>query len=285
MVAAQAGREDPTLNYYSVAGIPQSPTKPNQIRWGCDAAPDTLVNMLSATGQRGAHFPCFGFKSLPDELQATGVSWAYYADQTSMSSVHMGVAAMSSVRYDPVKWANVRTLSSFIPDAQAGRLPAVTWVTGDHLDHPVHTGCEGENEASTFINAVMSGPDWSSTAIFMTWDEWGGFYDHVAPPQKDNISYGFRVPIVAISPFTKTGPSAGGGYVSHLFYSFGSLLKFAEVNWNLPSLTTRDAGANSLMDFFDFSGVPPRPAVLTQILACHPLTPQEQLIWKGEIDD
>jgi phospholipase C len=110
----------------------------------------------------------------------------------------------------------------------------------------------------------MNGPHWSSTAIFIIWDEWGGFYDHVPPPQLDNYSYGFRVPLLVISPFVKYGPGSNGGYVNSTFFTQSSVLKFIEDNWGVEPLTPRDAGSNNMMDFFDFGQVPKPKLILTQ---------------------
>jgi phospholipase C len=114
------------------------------------------------------------------------------------------------------------------------------------------------------VGAVQSSKYWSSTAIVVVWDEWGGFYDHVSPPNiyipghRDPISFGFRVPALVISPWVKAGSLAGGGHVSHTFYSHASLLKFIEKDFSVPSLGADDAKpasetGGSMMDFFDFS--------------------------------
>lgn len=115
------------------------------------------------------------------------------------------------------------------------------------------------------INAIMKGPQWNSTAIVIVWDEWGGFHDHAVPPtaagMNANISYGFRVPLLVISPWTKIGTLTNGGYVSSRFASHASLLRFVESAFGLPSLGAMDDLANytatepkpgDLMDFFDF---------------------------------
>jgi phospholipase C len=111
------------------------------------------------------------------------------------------------------------------------------------------------------------------------WDEWGGFYDHVVPPQLDGVSYGFRVPLLVVSPFTKKGSAANGGYTSHTMYSALSVLKFIETNWSVPSLTPKDSAANNMMDLFAF---PPnrtsalRPATVLPTHACSALTAAER---------
>jgi len=138
-------------------------------------------------------------------------------------------------------------------------LPRVTWlVVGNGSEHPPGSSCVGENWTVRQLNAVMQGPLWNSTAIFITWDDFGGFYDHVAPPQVDNFGYGIRVPLIIVSPYAKPG------YISHTTYEFSSLLKFVETRWNLPALTDRDNFANDLFDSFDFEQTPLAPLLLQE---------------------
>src|SRR5207248_6721277 len=115
-------------------------------------------------------------------------------------------------------------------------------------DHPPGALQGGENFITTQVNAVMQSPYWKSTAIFVTWDEFGGFYDHVAPPVVDGVGLGLRVPLLVISPYAKHN------YISHQQGEFSSFVKFIEEDFTLPSLGQRDALASTsdLMDFFDF---------------------------------
>jgi phospholipase C len=100
------------------------------------------------------------------------------------------------------------------------------------------------------VNAIGESQFWNDTAIVVTWDDWGGWYDHVPPPQYNSYELSFRVPLIVISPYAKLH------YVSHVQYEFGSILKFAEETFGLPSLGTTDARANDLSDCFDFSQPP-----------------------------
>jgi phospholipase C len=106
------------------------------------------------------------------------------------------------------------------------------------------------------LNAVMQGPNWLTTAVFLTWDDFGGFYDHVPPPKVDQFGYGPRVPLLIISPYARQG------YVSHTVYEFSSLLKFVENRYWLAPLTGRDSLANNVLDSFNFSQQPLPPLVL-----------------------
>ena len=140
-------------------------------------------------------------------------------------------------------------------DIRAGRLPPVTWITPRYQlsDHPEYSLCWGENWTTQVIDAIMRSPMWKDTAIFLTWDDWGGFYDHVAPPQVDRFGLGMRVPLLILSPYARQG------YIDHSTGEFSSVLRFIEDNWGLPQLTKRDRRAGNLHEDFDFTQRP-RPA-------------------------
>jgi phospholipase C len=131
----------------------------------------------------------------------------------------------------------------------------VTWLTYDtaHSEHPPASSCLGENQTISDIEAVMNGPDWANTAIFLTWDDFGGFYDHVAPPKTDALGYGFRVPFLVLSPYAWAGDNAAEPHVSHDQLELSSVLGFIEYNFGLSSLGRRDTTAGNLLPLFDFS--------------------------------
>jgi phospholipase C len=135
-------------------------------------------------------------------------------------------------------------------------LPGVSYVipTGPESDHYTILSSQsvdtGPDWVSSVVNAIGESKYWSSTAIIITWDDWGGFCDHVPPPQLDYRGLGFRVPLLIISPYAKKG------YVSHTQYEFGSILKFMETTFGLASLNTTDVRANNLTDSFDFTQKP-----------------------------
>jgi len=106
------------------------------------------------------------------------------------------------------------------------------------------------------INALMNSPYWKNTAIFLTWDDYGGFYDHVPPPQVDAFGFGPRVPALVISPYAKPN------YVSHYTYEFSSILKFIEERWSLGHMTIRDHRADDMRDCFNFNQTPNAPLVI-----------------------
>jgi phospholipase C len=151
--------------------------------------------------------------------------------------------------------AHIKPVDDVVSDIQSQGLDPVTWITPrfEQSEHPEWNLCYGENWTTRIVDAIMNSPEWSSTAIFITWDDWGGLYDHVPPIKVDAFGYGFRVPLLVISPYAKQG------YVDHQQGEFSSVLRFIEDNWGLrPFLTARDRRAKNLSYDFDFSQ-PPRP--------------------------
>jgi len=176
-------------------------------------------------------------------LYARHVSWAYYVqtgtqpDCENDSSETCGPVRQSSTTpgiWNPLplfgdvahdhQLNNIQQLSSYLSAAKAGRLPAVSWIvpSGDNSEHPPESVHQGQADTTALINAAMRSPDWSSTAIFLSWDDWGGFYDHLVPPAADQNGYGLRVPGIVISPYAKRG------YIDHQTLSSDAYLKFIE---------------------------------------------------------
>jgi phospholipase C len=140
----------------------------------------------------------------------------------------------------------------------AGKLPALSWLVPYHLysDHPDESMCIGQDWTVSHINAVMKSPLWASTAIILTWDDYGGFFDHVFPPSIGPAELGPRVPMLLISPYTRPGL---------IFYDqldFRSVIKFVEDQFHLPELMTYDRTINSLDDMLDFKQKPLPPVIL-----------------------
>ena len=232
--------------------------------WGCDASPDVLVRDLDAEGDIDAVVPCFDFWTLADNLESSGYTWKYYAPPEGQRGyVFSTLDSISHIRNSDVWSQRVVPTSQFVIDAKNGNLPAVSWVvTGIESEHPPNSTCVGENWTVEQINAVMQGPEWDSTAIFVTWDDFGGFYDHVTPPTVDGFGLGPRVPMLIISPYPISG------HISHTQYEFSSVIKTIEEQFGLPFLTAkdpqaRDAAANDMFDSFDFHQQAVSPLVLT----------------------
>jgi len=262
-------------------GAVDNPVNPNfgtLSSWGCDSPAGTTTNVISTNGVLSKPFPCFDFTTLGDSLLNAGVSWKYYAPaQNEPGYVWSAYDAINHIRNTSLWTSNVVSVDQFVVDAQNGNLPAVSWVIARWPDseHPPSGTCAGENWTVEQINAVMQGPEWNSTAIFVTWDDFGGFFDHVAPPKTDQYGYGPRVPLLIISPYAKAG------FISHTQYEFASILKFIENDFGISPLTQRDANANDTTDSFDFNQTPLPPLPL-QTRTC-PIPAASSLKFGGQI--
>jgi phospholipase C len=219
----------------------------------CDGSPSGTVTVIDANGHRTEQSPCFDFMTLADRLRVAGVAWRYYID------VGGGVfATIRHLRNSPTWPKNISTTAQLVIDAETGNLPAMSWVIPPYQasEHSPNNICDGENWTVSTLNALMQGPAWNSTVVFITYDDFGGFYDHVAPPQVDQAGLGPRVPLLIISPFAREGQ------VSHTVYEHSSILKFVETRYGLPPLTARDGGASDMLDSFDFDQEPQPPLIL-----------------------
>jgi phospholipase C len=234
--------------------------------WGCDTDIRAMVTILDQEGEVEVIYPCFDFPTLGDELTEAGVSWKMYAPPPP-DHEHQGTGyqwtAYDAIRHirDSEEWQeHVVPTEQFVVDARNGRLPAMSWVSIpiDVTEHPPSPICDGENWTVSLLQALASGPQWKTSAVFLTWDDFGGFYDHVAPTQIDRFGLGFRVPLIVISPYAKRGQ------IDHTRAEFSSVLKFVETNWNLPSLTNRDADSPDMTQVFDFDQRPRHPPRLRQ---------------------
>lgn len=235
--------------------------------WGCDAGPYTKVDAVNP--QTGSHYfikPCFDMQTLPDLFQKAGVTWKYYAPgQYQSGYIWSALNSIKHIRYSSLWQSNVPDTSQFIKDVKAGTLPQVSWVVMNEgeSEHPPHSSCAGENWTVRQLNALMQSPLWSSTAVFLTWDDFGGFYDHVAPPHLNNIAYGPRVPTMVISPYARAH------YIDHKQYDFSSILRYIEDKYRLPSLSEYDRRAASIGADLDPTQTPIPPLTL-QTRTCPP---------------
>jgi phospholipase C len=201
---------------------------------------------------------CYDIPTLANRLDDAHLAWRDYGGiMTDIKSLVGRPEVMD------------RQDAQYFADAAAGTLPSVGWLNSDFLNngdelsgHPVGSLCNAQQYAVKVINAALASPQWESMVMFLVWDDWGGFYDHVVPPVVERwtdgtpLRYGFRVPCIVISPFTRSG------YVSHELHSFVSMLHFAEITYGLPPLNQRDAAASALLDCFDFGQKPLRPSLL-----------------------
>ncbi len=243
-------------------GTAFAPTKslidfPSGGPWGCDAPSKTVTTYITTSGEfffNKGPFPCLSYKTMADVLDPKGLSWKYYVPPLlvpgSSGFLWNAFDAIKKVRYG-ADWANVISPETDVfDDVKHNRLPAVSWVIpcGQNSDHAAGTDT-GPSWVAAIVNTIGHSPAWSSTAIIVLWDDWGGYYDHVPPAFIDDQGgLGFRVPMIVISPYSKSV-----GYISHTQYEFGSILRFVEDNWGLQRLGSTDVRATSIGDMFDFT--------------------------------
>ncbi len=231
----------------TIDNVDKKGTKPNA--WGCDSNKKALVHTYSR-GKYGWTRPCFNIQAVTDEGNQAGVSWKYYSAPLGNGAyIWNGLDAIKHVRYSS-QWAtNVVNTNQFITDVKNGSLPAISWLIPfiPVSDHPPYSECAGQNWTVQEINAIMESPYWASTAIVLTWDDYGGFYDHVPPPRQTPFQLGVRVPAIVISPYSKPH------YVSHTQYDFRSVVKFIEQTFALPQRTTYDRKVNSIGDMLNLT--------------------------------
>jgi phospholipase C len=222
---------------------------------GCNAPTGTLVNMIDPSGvESSQQYPCFEHPTLTDSLDTQVVDWRYYAPSAAGLSIWVAPNAIKHIR-NGGDWSKViLTQTQVLNDLAMNQLAQVSWVipSGQASDHANVNNGTGPSWVASIVNALGNSPYWSNTAIIIAWDDWGGWYDHVPPPSIVNsYEYGFRVPLIVVSPYAKRA------YVSHVTHDFGSILKFIEEVFKLPSLGYADARSDDLSDCFDLTQVPP----------------------------
>jgi phospholipase C len=217
----------------------------------------------------------FSFASMASELARSGISWKYYVETNAAppkvsdpchvfnpSPHQMGLwnplPGFKGVRDSPDLMAHLVDLSEYSRDLEQGTLPAVSWIVPDFQDseHPPAPVQQGMWYVTRLVNALMESRYWADSAIFLTWDDYGGFYDHVPPPTVDAYGYGPRVPLLIISPYAKPGA------ITHQAGDFTSMLRFIEERFDLPYLTARDHYAGDMSEAFDFNQAPIAPLVI-----------------------
>ncbi len=237
--------------------------------------------------------PNYAWTDLTYLLHQHHISWAYYVAQGTQPDCEddqMFCTAKPQQAGTPQIWNplpyfvtvrqdneldHIQKIGNFYQAAKNGALPAVSWIVpnGNNSEHPPALVSAGQSYVTRLINAIMSSPDWNSTVIFLAWDDWGGFYDHVAPPQVDQNGYGLRVPALAISPYARKG------YIDHQTLSFDAYLKFIEDDFlggqrldprtdgrpdPRPDVRENAAILGDLQNDLDFSQ-PPRPPLILPV--------------------
>jgi len=261
--------------------------------YGGQAGPKTGGgNPKHANKAKKAGQPIYAWTDLTYLLHKSHVSWGYYVvSGTEPDCQNPAAETCAPVRqnantpgiWNPLPWfdtvkadhqlGNIQSVENFYAAAKSGTLPAVSWVvpSGAVSEHPPAPVSYGQSYVTSLINAVMKSPDWNSTAIFLAWDDWGGFYDHVVPPMVDENGYGLRVPGIVISPYAKSG------YIDHQTLSFDAYDKFIEDDFlngqridpatdgrpdPRPDVREDEKILGNLTNDFDFSQRPRSPVVL-----------------------
>jgi phospholipase C len=281
--------------------------------WSANCAqannPKSCVSALMPRDRTLKNPTPFSWTDITWLLHKAHVSWVYYLDHGALPppTGQRGAAgrfrmpgAKEAVRGVPVIWnvlpgftdvhqdeqlADIEDLSRYFADAKAGTLPSVCWISpnGEDSEHPPAKVSVGQSYVTKIVNAAMQSPDWKSTVIFITWDDWGGFYDHVVPPRVDSMGYGIRVPGLVISPYAKRG------YIDHQTLSYDAYLKFIEDVFlhgqrlnpktdgrpdSRPDVRENSPLLGNLMNDFDFSQSPRPPLIL-------PVDPKTTLVENG----
>jgi phospholipase C len=245
--------------YLIAAQASSSVNYPNSNEWGCEGgATDTIQTLTQERKIDYGHRiqVCFTNETLGNELDSAGISWKYYTAKVPHGSGAFWNAyqAISQIYYGP-DWSNdvIMPQTQFFTDVSNGNLPTVSWITPTEVnsDHPGSDSATGPDWVASLVNAIGESQYWDSTAIFVTWDDPGGWYDHVAPKMLDYDGLGFRVPLLVISPYAKQG------FVSKTHYELASILRFVEDRFGLPTLSASDARATSPAgDCFNFNQSP-----------------------------
>ncbi len=246
--------------------------------WGCDSNAGTVTSLITTKlkymRDRGP-FPCSsdfpnygsdGYDTLRDLLDAKAVSWKYYTppfEKMQPNGIWNAFDVIAPVRNGP-EWTDGHIASpetTIFDDISNGALPAMSWVIPDaqNSDHPGYASKDtGPSWVASVVNAIGESSYWDSTVVIVVWDDWGGFYDPVAPPlpRDKQGGPGFRVPMLVVSPYVPVGTLSQGGYASNTVYGFGSILRFIEDNWSLGRLGTTDSTCTSMADMFDFGQSP-----------------------------
>jgi phospholipase C len=240
---------------YMIAGQSGKAVENPSSAWGCDGDPSDTVAMLGPDGtDLPGVFPCFDYLTTADLLDMKGVTWRYYAPANGDFSFTLSAyQAIRHIRYGQ-DWQNnvISPQTTVLTDIANGQLAQVTWIVPDyaHSDHPGSGSTEGPDWVASIVNAIGKSPFWNSTVIFIAWDDWGGWYDHVDPPKVDAMGPGFRVPVIVVSPYARPG------YISHVNHEASGFIAFIEHNFDLGSLGARDAGTDAFGDCFDFTKKP-----------------------------
>lgn len=228
--------------------------------WGCDSAKTAIVQTYY-DGVSKFRSPCFDIQTLADEADKARIGWRYYAPKRgSFGYIWSSFDAVKHIRFGPEWHTNVVPTSSFATDVAAGKLPSLAWLIPDWpgSDHPPESICAGQNWLIGNLDVLMASPYWKSTVVVVVWDDYGGFYDHVRPPNQSLYRLGPRVPALVISPFSRPH------FIDHTQYDFSSVAKFVEQTYHLTPMMHYDRTVNSVAGMLNVKETPLKPIKLAQ---------------------
>ena len=240
------------LNTLGIAQHPQH----SLLSWGCDAPKSERV-WTDKNGKFGNNtYPCYNAPTLADEANKAGVPWTYYAP----SAGHLGyiwstLDAFRHIRFSKQWSSNVVPPGRFDTAVRSNKLAPLTWLIADWTlsEHPPASECVGENWTVARINEVEHSKLWKNTVIVLTWDDYGGFYDHVPPPKIADFSLGPRVPLLVISPYARPH------FIDHQTMDFRSIVKYVEQQFNLPHMMHYNRRVQSIAGMINTNQKPLRP--------------------------
>ena len=241
---------------YIIAGQASSGVNYPSSWWGCEGTYSNFISTLTSGRQYGSSIPmCWTNKTLGDEMDGAGLSWAYYASKIYGDGGIWSAYQNISQTYNGPDWKKdvISPQTQFFGDVSKGRLRDLSWITPT-CKNSDHAGCAGKTGpawVASLVNAIGKSKYWDSTAIFIFWDDYGGWYDPEPPAKVDYDGLGMRIPMLIVSPYAKNG------YISHTHYEHGSILKFVEETFGLAPLAASDKRATTPDDAFDFNA-PPR---------------------------
>ncbi|MGH2724184.1 MAG: phospholipase C [Actinomycetota bacterium] len=225
--------------------------------WGCDAVGDDVFVLVEDDASNVTkHDTCFTFKTVGEQLSERDIDWASYAPEPNQYGyIWQAYSAIKQV-YEGELWEErMWPVDDLLVDIHSESLPAVSWIVPrwQLSDHPPVSTKHAHNWVTRIVNGIMRSSMWEHTAIFITWDEWGGLYDHVEPPELDGSRLGFRVPMLVISPYARRG------FIDHDVSEFTGPLRFIADNWGLEYLTPRYEQVHNFEHAFDFQQKPRKP--------------------------
>jgi len=208
--------------------------------------------------------------ALEDELVNSSISWKYYqfglpSYTAATNPAPLSVAwnlwnpmAARAQSYTTKDKSHFVSSTTFPTDAATGNLPNISWLIPPELysDHPPYNVTASQTWVASMLDAIEGSPEWNSTEVFLSWDEYGGYYDHVAPPALDAYGDGFRVPLLAIGPYVKQG------FIDHALLDFGSVLHLMEKRFGLACMGPRDCNATLPLSMFNFNRAPRSPITI-----------------------